>query len=339
MMALERRYRRLLGLLPRTYRHAWEDDMVATFLDRMTTGEPDLDEYLLEFGRPDAAETLSVISLAIRVRLAGPDEQPRAAMWGQAARTFALTCLLCLAVLLPLGLAQLAWASAGLWLPSAVDLSTAPDRAVWQEAMQWLTLIGWPAAFVAVLYARRLIALALSAAACLPTLGAALVSSVHLALGQQPWQGLATHWSMVLTQLLVIVSLVSFHEAASVADRAVWVRRLTVGALLAPAVGVLILLQPPTATLLNPVSLVGIGWLLVAAGHRHTLENTLTLALLAPVVVVLCGGWLVDAALPSGQSQLVGWTAAALTVICAVIAVPLWRKSRRQLNALDHAPV
>jgi hypothetical protein len=85
---LERRYRRLVGLLlPEPYRQAWEDDMVATFLDRMSTGDPEVDEYLEEFGRPDADEVLSVVALAIRLRLAGPDGEPRAALWGQAVRT------------------------------------------------------------------------------------------------------------------------------------------------------------------------------------------------------------------------------------------------------------
>ena len=49
---LEDRYRRVLRLLPGYYRAAWEEDMVAAFLDSRITGDEDEDEYLLEFGRP-----------------------------------------------------------------------------------------------------------------------------------------------------------------------------------------------------------------------------------------------------------------------------------------------
>ena len=37
---LERRYRRVLRLLPGWYRERWEDDMAAAFLDSWLTGDP-----------------------------------------------------------------------------------------------------------------------------------------------------------------------------------------------------------------------------------------------------------------------------------------------------------
>ena len=49
---LERRYRRVLRLLPGWYRQQWEQDMVAAFLDSWLTGDPAADEAILEFCRP-----------------------------------------------------------------------------------------------------------------------------------------------------------------------------------------------------------------------------------------------------------------------------------------------
>ena len=43
---LERRYRRVLRLLPGWYREQWEQDMVAAFLDSWLTGDPEADEYI-----------------------------------------------------------------------------------------------------------------------------------------------------------------------------------------------------------------------------------------------------------------------------------------------------
>lgn len=62
MTALERRYRRTLRLLPAGYRQAWEEDMVSAFLQSMDGRGND---------RPPLAERLSVVALALRLRLAG----------------------------------------------------------------------------------------------------------------------------------------------------------------------------------------------------------------------------------------------------------------------------
>ena len=50
-VGLERRCRRVLRLLPGYYRDKWEEDMVAAFLDSRLTGDPEEDEYIIEFGR------------------------------------------------------------------------------------------------------------------------------------------------------------------------------------------------------------------------------------------------------------------------------------------------
>lgn len=53
---LERRYRRVLRLLPVGYRHQWEEDMVAAFMEAYSS-DPNADG--VTSGRPPLAERLS----------------------------------------------------------------------------------------------------------------------------------------------------------------------------------------------------------------------------------------------------------------------------------------
>ena len=69
---LERRYRRVLRLLPGWYRAQWEQDMVAAFLDSWLTGDPEEDKAIIEFCKPGWAEVASVAGLAVRLHLGGP---------------------------------------------------------------------------------------------------------------------------------------------------------------------------------------------------------------------------------------------------------------------------
>src|SRR5439155_23788308 len=87
MTRLERRYRRLLRLLPGWYRADREDEMVATFL-------ADRDDDLgLEYGWPGWREAWAVAVLAVRIRQRA-DAPPRSAMIGDALRLVALGGLL-----------------------------------------------------------------------------------------------------------------------------------------------------------------------------------------------------------------------------------------------------
>src|SRR5262249_31590460 len=84
---LERRYRRVLRLLPRWYREQWEEDMVAAFLDSWLTGDPEADEYITKAAGPSWAEVASVSGLAARLYLGnGADALRRYFAWGQAIR-------------------------------------------------------------------------------------------------------------------------------------------------------------------------------------------------------------------------------------------------------------
>lgn len=64
---LERRYRRLLRVLPPGYRERWADDMVDTFLDVRAGTAADEESYAL--GRPGASDAADVLALAVRLRL------------------------------------------------------------------------------------------------------------------------------------------------------------------------------------------------------------------------------------------------------------------------------
>ena len=82
MSVLEDRYRAVLRVLPASYRAVWGEEMVSTFLDSTRTGDPEDDEFLADFGRPSMSEVVSVVVLAVRVRLAGPAVAPRIAVGG-----------------------------------------------------------------------------------------------------------------------------------------------------------------------------------------------------------------------------------------------------------------
>ena len=96
--ALERRYRRVLRLLPGWYREQWEQDMVAAFLDSWLTGDQEADEYIRKAAGPSASEVASVAWLAVRLRLVGPGTARRYT-WGQAIRRAVVALLLLHAVL------------------------------------------------------------------------------------------------------------------------------------------------------------------------------------------------------------------------------------------------
>ncbi|WIX79439.1 hypothetical protein QRX50_01065 [Amycolatopsis carbonis] len=108
MKPLELRYRRLTRVLPAHYRRAWEDDMVSTFVES-TTAHSDDPEFELDYGRPDARETASVLALAVRLRLS--DQGPRRyALAGEAVRRLALTGTVFQAALaLITGILRLTW--------------------------------------------------------------------------------------------------------------------------------------------------------------------------------------------------------------------------------------
>lgn len=106
---LERRYRRALRLLPGYYRQRWEEDMVAAFLDSSLTGDPEEDEFTLEYGKPSLPELASVAGLAVRLYLGGAGAPRRYFTWGQAVRGAVLAVTLARATQALGSLTVLAW--------------------------------------------------------------------------------------------------------------------------------------------------------------------------------------------------------------------------------------
>ena len=94
-LGLERRYRRVLRLLPGYYRDKWEEDMVAAFLDSWLTGDPDEDSAILEFCAPTWAEVASVAALAARLYLGGQGAPRRYFAWGRPCGARCSPCWCC----------------------------------------------------------------------------------------------------------------------------------------------------------------------------------------------------------------------------------------------------
>jgi hypothetical protein len=102
---LERRHRRVLRLLPAAYRAAWEDEMVATFLESRASEDPETAEFEADFGRPSWQEAASVAALAVRLRMEAIGLRPRAgavaplaAVRGEAVRALTLLAAAALAL-------------------------------------------------------------------------------------------------------------------------------------------------------------------------------------------------------------------------------------------------
>jgi hypothetical protein len=72
MTPAERRYRRVLRLLPTGYRRRWEQDMVSAYLDSVA-----------DTPRRAAGELLAVAWLVLRLRLNGYHATPRSQLWYQ----------------------------------------------------------------------------------------------------------------------------------------------------------------------------------------------------------------------------------------------------------------
>src|SRR5215469_6951437 len=129
MTPLEQRYRLVLRLLPASYRAAWEEEMVAAFLDSMATTDSDDAEYLADYGWPSRSEVASVVALAVRLRLPGvrlrlgtPGAPPRYAASGEAVRRAVLALILVHAVFAMVGLGTMLWLRGMVpWVPRAPE--------------------------------------------------------------------------------------------------------------------------------------------------------------------------------------------------------------------------
>ncbi len=234
---LERRYRRVLRLLPGWYRRQWEEDMVAAFLASWLIGDPEGDAAVLQFCRPAWAEVASVVGLAVRLRLRGP-RTPRRYAWGQASRRAVLTVLLAHAVLAVDILAFLAWSRplAG-WLhvlPSSLVVVAPPN--VW-PAVYYLVNVTWIVIFVTLALGSYRTARVLAALAIVPGL-VALLEAQFTGIMPAPF-GPWPFW--ILLDLAPVLAMTAFHRDARPTARRPWLLALPVGYLL--VYGPLLVLQ------------------------------------------------------------------------------------------------
>jgi hypothetical protein len=283
--SLERRYRRVLRLLPGWYRQQWEQDMVAAFLDSWLTGDPETDECVLEFCKPGWAETASVACLAVRLHLGGPGT-PRRYAWGQAIRRAVLAVLLVHAVLAVNVLVFLVWSRRLVgWLPAPPASLVVAPGGVW-DTVYYLVCLAWIAIFVTLALGHYRTARALAALAIVPGLVALLQAQLTGVLPAPfgPW----IFW--VLVDLAPVLAMTAFHGDAPRAAPGRWLAALPAGYVL--VYGPLLALQATGNSAWLP-DFPGLCCILVALGclaHTPWIRSrpgsgvwSLTLALLAAV--------------------------------------------------------
>jgi hypothetical protein len=225
---LERRYRRVLRLLPGYYRQRWEEDMVAAFLDTWLTGDPDEDEAIARFCKPSWAEAASVASLAARLYLGGAAAPRRYFAWGQAIRRAVLTVLLVHAVLDVDVLVFLVRSRRLVgWLPAPPASLVVAPGGVW-DAVYYLVSVTWIVIFVTLALGHCRTARILAALAIVPGL-LALLQAQFTGIMPAPF-GPWIFW--VLLDLAPVLAMTAFHRDAPPAARWPWLLALPAGYLL-----------------------------------------------------------------------------------------------------------
>jgi hypothetical protein len=225
---LEQRYRRVLRLLPGYYQDKWGEDMVAAFLDSWHTGDPEDDEWALEFCRPTWPEVASVAGLAGRLYLGGTGTPRRYFAWGQAVRNAALAVLLVHAVLGLNVLVRTAWSRRLFGFPAPPpSLLTASPGGVWPTVFYMVNAV-WVVIFVALVLGHHRTARVLAPLAIVPDL-VALLQAQFTGIMPAPF-GTWAWW--VLFNLAPVLAMTAFHPDAPPAARRPWLLALPGGYLL-----------------------------------------------------------------------------------------------------------
>ena len=226
---LERRYRRVLRLLPGWYREKWEEDIVATLLDGWLTGDQEADEYISKAARPEWAEVASVVCLAARLYLGGAGTPRRYFAWGQAIRRAALTVILVHATLALDVLVRTAWSRRMFGFPAPpASLVTASPAGVWPTVFQ-AAGYAWIVAFVVLVLGHYRIARVLAALAIVPDLVFLLQGQFT---GTLPAPAIGPWAFWVLVNLAPVAALTAFHRDAPPIARGRWLLALPAAYLL-----------------------------------------------------------------------------------------------------------
>jgi hypothetical protein len=234
-LGLEQRYRRVVRVLPGWYRDKWEEDMVAAFLDSWHTGDPDDDEWALEFCKPTWPEVASVAALATRLYLGGAGTPRRYFAWGQAVRRAVLAVMLVHAVLGLDVLVRTAWSHRLFGLPAPpASLMGVPPGGVWPTVF-YMVNFAWIVIFVMLAAGHYRTARVLAALAIIPG-PVALLQAQFTGIMPAPF-GSWAWW--VLLDLVPVLAMTAFHQDAPPAARWPWLLALPAGYLLviAPVLG------------------------------------------------------------------------------------------------------
>ncbi len=229
---LEQRYRRVLRLLPGYYLHTWEQDMVAAFLESSLTGDPDEDEWILEFSKPPWREVTSVAGLAVRLYLGGSGAPRRYFAWGQAVRQATLAVTLLQAVRGLDVLLLTAWSRRVFgWLPvPPARLAADTPAGILPPAVWWLVAYAWVMSFAALALGRYYrTAQVIAALAIIPDLVWLLQGEFTRAF-QGPSLGPWAFW--VLLNLAPVLAMTAFRRDAPPAMRWPWLLALVAAYLL-----------------------------------------------------------------------------------------------------------
>jgi hypothetical protein len=348
MSTLETRYRSVLRLLPVSYRQAWEEDMVATFVESMTPDNRDDVDFVAEFGRPAWSEVASVVALAVRLRLpelrrrlGGAGAPPRYAAWGGAVRLVALLGLLAHAAAGTLVVVSALWIAR--WLPAVPPPPPMLTTDAWQLVAAALG-VGWIVAYLALVLGFRRVARVLAVVSL-------AAEATHIVVNAIRWDYsfAGAGWLSLCFDVIVVAALAAFHRDAPPVRRRYWLPALPIGAAFV------------TAGFFWPLAVYGFGpdgsprdhlplslmdWpglcctAFVLAALVTLVRNTptwsLALALLAPAVFSLRVFTLLGyvGGLPS--SEIIGVLAAGAAQVAAVLAVgvPMTIRATRSMRRL-----
>lgn len=220
---LEQRYRRVLRLLPGYYREAWQEDMVAAFLDTWMTGDPDEDSVTMEFDRPGWREVVSVAALAGRLYLGGVGAARRYFAWGQAVRRAVLALVLVHAMVSLNALVFLTWSRRLFGLPAPpASLAAATPDGIW-PSVWYAGYYAWIVVFVVLVLGHYRAARVIAVLAIIPDLIRLLdgqFTDRFTAAPIGPW----AFW--ILLNFVPVLAMTAFHRNAPPVARRPWLLAL-----------------------------------------------------------------------------------------------------------------